>query len=162
VTDDTPPSPRLSYGAQKLIGEILIADYTRRGYLDGCSLRLPTVMVRPGTRTPRSRLGERDHSRAARRPRLHLPGAARHAHGVHFSAARGGRVPAVQHPLPEHFSSRHQCERAADVGRGEGSATGKVSFAPDDRLQQIMDAVPKTTVSKPRFHRQREHRRNPP
>ena len=35
VTDDTPPSPRLSYGAQKLIGEILIDDYTRRGYIDG-------------------------------------------------------------------------------------------------------------------------------
>src|SRR4051812_32118639 len=48
VTDETPASPRLSYGAQKLIGEILIADYTRRGYIDGCALRLPTVMVRPG------------------------------------------------------------------------------------------------------------------
>ena len=48
ITDETPPRPRLSYGAQKLICEILIDDYTRRGYIDGRALRLPTVMVRPG------------------------------------------------------------------------------------------------------------------
>src|SRR4051812_20843894 len=49
VTDQTPAAPRLSYGAQKLIGEILIDDYTRRGYIDGRALRLPTVIVRPGS-----------------------------------------------------------------------------------------------------------------
>src|SRR5215210_3773990 len=48
VTDETAPSPRISYGAQKLICEILIDDYSRRGFVDGRSLRLPTVMVRPG------------------------------------------------------------------------------------------------------------------
>jgi len=46
VTDDTRPSPRLSYGAQKLMCEILINDMTRRGFVDGRSVRLPTVMVR--------------------------------------------------------------------------------------------------------------------
>src|SRR3954452_15064621 len=49
VTDDTPPLPRLSYGAQKLIAEILIDDYTRRGFIDGRALRLPAVIVRPGS-----------------------------------------------------------------------------------------------------------------
>jgi nucleoside-diphosphate-sugar epimerase len=48
IDDATPPAPRLSYGAQKLVCEILIDDYSRRGYVDGRSLRLPTVMVRPG------------------------------------------------------------------------------------------------------------------
>jgi len=48
VTDDTPPAPRISYGAQKLLCETLIDDYSRRGYVDGRALRLPTVMVRPG------------------------------------------------------------------------------------------------------------------
>ena len=43
------PAPRLSYGAQKLVCEILIDDYTRRGYIDGRALRLPAVMVRPGS-----------------------------------------------------------------------------------------------------------------
>src|SRR5687767_13251747 len=49
VTDETPASPRLSYGAQKLVCEILLDDYTRRGFVDGRALRLPAVMVRPGT-----------------------------------------------------------------------------------------------------------------
>src|SRR6187399_62670 len=49
ITDETPPAPRLSYGAQKLVCEVLIDDYTRRGYVDGRALRLPTVMVRPGS-----------------------------------------------------------------------------------------------------------------
>src|SRR3954467_3502363 len=49
VTDETPSSPRISYGAQKLIAEILIDDYTRRGFIDGRALRLPAVIVRPGT-----------------------------------------------------------------------------------------------------------------
>ena len=48
VTDDTPPLPRLSYGAQKLVCEVLIDDYSRRGYIDGRALRLPGVLVRPG------------------------------------------------------------------------------------------------------------------
>lgn len=39
--------PGLSYGAQKLIGEILIADYSRRGWIDGRSVRLPGIMSRP-------------------------------------------------------------------------------------------------------------------
>lgn len=47
VTDDTPPAPRLSYGAQKLMCEVMIEDYSRRGFVDGRSLHLPTVMVRP-------------------------------------------------------------------------------------------------------------------
>jgi nucleoside-diphosphate-sugar epimerase len=37
-----------SYGTQKAIGELLLADYTRRGFLDGIGIRLPTVVVRPG------------------------------------------------------------------------------------------------------------------
>ena len=40
--------PSSSYGAQKAIGELLLADATRRGMLDAVSLRLPTVVVRPG------------------------------------------------------------------------------------------------------------------
>jgi D-erythronate 2-dehydrogenase len=48
IPDDFAPQPATSYGAQKLIAEILIADYSRRGFLDGLSLRLPTVCIRPG------------------------------------------------------------------------------------------------------------------
>lgn len=48
VPDDGRQMPTNSYGAQKAIGELLLADATRRGFLDAVSIRLPTVMVRPG------------------------------------------------------------------------------------------------------------------
>src|SRR5882762_6262069 len=41
-------TPLTSYGTQKAIGELLLADYTRRGFLDGIGIRLPTIVVRPG------------------------------------------------------------------------------------------------------------------
>lgn len=48
VTDATRLTPQSSYGTQKAIGELLLADYTRRGFIDGRALRLPTISVRPG------------------------------------------------------------------------------------------------------------------
>lgn len=48
VSDDTLPRPQSSYGIQKFIGEQLVADYTRRGFVRGRSVRLMTVSVRPG------------------------------------------------------------------------------------------------------------------
>ena len=48
VRDDTLPTPQTSYGIQKFICEQLVADYTRKGFLDGRSARLMTVTVRPG------------------------------------------------------------------------------------------------------------------
>jgi nucleoside-diphosphate-sugar epimerase len=102
--DETPAAPRLSYGAQKLVCEILIDDYTRRGYVDGRALRLPTVMVRPGS----TNIEEGDRSV---RPRRSAPG----------GTARG-----ASHPAPH----RHQRKRAADVGRGQGQGDRKRSLQP--------------------------------
>jgi len=48
VDDHTSPNPQSSYGVQKLIGEQLLADYTRKGFLRGRAARLATVSVRPG------------------------------------------------------------------------------------------------------------------
>ena len=48
LSDDQPLTPQTSYGIQKAMGEMLIADYTRKGFLDGRCLRLPTIVVRPG------------------------------------------------------------------------------------------------------------------
>ncbi|SNT48893.1 D-erythronate dehydrogenase [Rhodococcoides kyotonense] len=48
VDDDTLPRPQSSYGIQKFIGEQLVADYTRKGYARGRTVRLMTVSVRPG------------------------------------------------------------------------------------------------------------------
>jgi nucleoside-diphosphate-sugar epimerase len=48
VPDDAPITPQTSYGAQKAICEFLVYDMTRKGFIDGRSLRLPTITVRPG------------------------------------------------------------------------------------------------------------------
>lgn len=48
VNDDTVLTPQSSYGMQKAVGELLVADYARKGFVDGRVLRLPTVAVRPG------------------------------------------------------------------------------------------------------------------
>lgn len=48
VSDDAAATPQSSYGTQKVIGELLVNDYTRKGFLDGRTVRLPTIVVRPG------------------------------------------------------------------------------------------------------------------
>jgi nucleoside-diphosphate-sugar epimerase len=49
IYDEFHHTPLTSYGAQKGICELLLADYTRKGFLDGVGIRLPTICVRPGT-----------------------------------------------------------------------------------------------------------------
>ncbi|HEU4376377.1 MAG TPA: D-erythronate dehydrogenase, partial [Telluria sp.] len=48
VQDSTALNPQSSYGTQKAIGELLLNDFSRRGFVDGRVLRLPTISVRPG------------------------------------------------------------------------------------------------------------------
>ncbi len=156
VTDDTPPAPRISYGAQKLVCEILIDDYSRRGYVDGCSLRLPTVMVRPGTANTavsgwasaiiREPLAGRDYvcpvkpeTRMACISLARTVEAFRHA--AELSAADlGSRRTVLLTGIP--VSAAGMWNAVKDRARG------KVRFDPDPRLQAIMDAVPKATLSR--------------
>lgn len=49
ISDEFFLQPLTSYGTQKAIGELLLADYGRKGFLDGIGIRLPTICVRPGT-----------------------------------------------------------------------------------------------------------------
>jgi D-erythronate 2-dehydrogenase len=48
IGDEFFNTPLLSYGTQKTIGELLLADYTRRDFMDGVGIRLPTICIRPG------------------------------------------------------------------------------------------------------------------
>jgi nucleoside-diphosphate-sugar epimerase len=48
IGDDFHLTPLTSYGTQKAAVELLLADYTRRGFLDGVGIRLPSIVVRPG------------------------------------------------------------------------------------------------------------------
>ncbi len=47
LTDESPTRPAMTYGAQKLVGEVLVDDFSRRGWVDGRSLRIPGVLARP-------------------------------------------------------------------------------------------------------------------
>jgi nucleoside-diphosphate-sugar epimerase len=48
IPEDFHQTPLTSYGTQKAIAELLLADYTRRGFVDGIGIRLPTICIRPG------------------------------------------------------------------------------------------------------------------
>jgi D-erythronate 2-dehydrogenase len=155
VTDETSPSPRISYGAQKLVCEILIDDYSRRRYIDGCSLRLPTVMVRPGGANTavsgwasaiiREPLAGKNYLCPVRPDTkmaclsvgkvvqtflqvLELP-----------AGALGAQRSVLLEGIPV---SAHEMWNAV-----KDRAAGNVKFEPDPMLQAIMDSVPKATRS---------------
>ena len=155
VTDDTAPAPRISYGAQKLMCEILIDDYSRRGFVDGRSLRLPTVMVRPGgantavsgwaSALVREPLAGRDYVCPVRPDTTmacisvaKVVQAFLHARDVP-AAALGARRTVLLEGVP--VSAREMW------GAIESRASGRVRFEPDSALQAVMDAVPKATRS---------------
>ena len=155
VTDDTPPSPRISYGAQKLVCEILIDDYSRRGYVDGRSLRLPTVMVRPGGSNTavsgwasaiiREPLAGRDYVCPVR--------AETKMACISVAKVVQCFIHAAQIP-PEQFGARRSVLLEGIPVTAEEmwsavkhKASGRVRFNPDPALQAIMDAVPKATRS---------------
>jgi nucleoside-diphosphate-sugar epimerase len=52
VSEDTKPHPRSSYGTAKAVCEILMGEYSRRKFIDGLTLRFPTISVRPGVPAP--------------------------------------------------------------------------------------------------------------
>jgi D-erythronate 2-dehydrogenase len=155
VTDDTPPSPRLSYGAQKLVCEILIDDYSRRGYVDGRALRLPTVMVRPGgantavsgwasaiIREPRAGRDYVCPVQPDTRMACISLGKVIEAflHAARLDAATlGARRTVLLTGIP--VSAREMWHAVRE------RAKGRVTFAPDPAVQAIMDAVPKATRS---------------
>lgn len=156
VDDATPPSPRISYGAQKLVCEILIDDYSRRGYVDGRALRLPTVMVRPsGANTAvsgwasaiiREPLAARDYVCPVRpdtrmacisvgRVVQNLVKASKmpkDALGFHRTVLLTG-IPVTAQEMWEAIKTK---------------ARAKVSFDPDPVVQAVMDSIPKATFSR--------------
>jgi len=152
VEDDTRRTPRTSYGTQKLIAELLLADHARRGALDGRALRLPIVLTRPGMPNPavsdriaaiiREPLMGRDVAIPLRSDTplplvtvQRVAPALRLAHDMPAEAlgpARAINLPALT-ATPEELV-------AAVQRRG---ATGRVSWAPDPALQAVVQGWPR-------------------
>jgi nucleoside-diphosphate-sugar epimerase len=155
IDDATPPAPRISYGAQKLVCEILIDDYTRRGYIDGRSLRLPTVMVRPGGANTavsgwasaiiREPLAGRDYVCPVR-PDTTM--ACISVGRVVEAFIHASRLPAENIGLQRTFLLTGIPVTAQQMWDAvKERARGTVRFDPDPRIQAVMDAVPKATRS---------------
>jgi nucleoside-diphosphate-sugar epimerase len=159
VTDATAQTPETSYGTQKTIGELLVNDYSRKGYIDGRSLRLPTITVRPGKpnkaasswassimREPLQGQDvaipvSRDTRMACLSPRRVIAAFVR-AHEL--PAASLGRYRSVLLPGISIAAS----DMAAAVGRHAGNRrVGRVTWEPDAMIQRINDGWPKETVS---------------
>ncbi|MBT7976962.1 MAG: SDR family oxidoreductase [Rhodospirillaceae bacterium] len=159
VGDQTPITPETSYGAQKVMGEFLITDYSRKGYLDGRAMRLPTIVVRPGKPnkaasgfasgivreplngvdmacpvTPESRM-------AIMSPRTVVE-CFMHMHEL--DAEKLGASRAI---LLSGFSVSMGDAAAAVNAVETNRARGKITFKVDPATQAIVDGWPKTTYS---------------
>src|SRR3954469_10580659 len=155
VRDATPAVPSLSYGTQKLVCEKLIDDYSRRGYIDGRALRLPTVMVRPGNANTavsgwasalvREPLAGRDYACPVRPDtRMACISVARAVEALlHASELPPSALGAERTLLLSSVSASAQ--QIWDAVKPHASA--KVAYRPDADLQRLMDRVPKATRS---------------
>ncbi len=154
VDDQSMPNPQSSYGIQKVIGEHLVADYTRKGYLRGRTVRLMTVVVRPGRpnaaasgflssiiREPLR--GERAICPVGAQTAVALASPARAIEGLLCAASTsddtwGGRtavnLPALTVTVAEMVSA---LERAAG-----GQASALIDWKPDPAIAQIVTSWP--------------------
>ena len=147
ITDDTPPAPRLSYGAQKLVCEILLDDYTRRGFVDGRALRLPAVLVRPGGANTavsgwssaiiREPLAGRDYVCPVK-PETRL--ACISLKRVVEAFRRMSEIPAERLGTHRTVLLTGLSASAQEMWHAvKPKATGKVRFEPDPALQKVME-----------------------
>jgi nucleoside-diphosphate-sugar epimerase len=155
VGDETPLTPQTSYGTQKAIGELLVNDYSRKGFVDGRAVRLPTVVVRPGrpnraastfaSSMIREPLAGReavcpvspDTLVALASPRRIVAGLL-HAHDLPADAFAGSR--SLQLP----GFSVAVGEMAAAVRRAGGEAAyARIHWEPDPQIQQIISGWPR-------------------
>jgi nucleoside-diphosphate-sugar epimerase len=160
VTDETPPAPRISYGVQKLMCELLINDYTRRGYVDGRSLRLPTVMVRPGSANTavsgwasaivREPLAGRDYICPVRPDtRMACLSLARTVDALlHAARLASDALDWERTVLLTGIAVSADAMWSAVRRRAGSRRLGGVRFRPDSALQAVMDLVPRATASR--------------
>jgi nucleoside-diphosphate-sugar epimerase len=159
VGEATALTPQSSYGTQKAIGELLVNDYSRKGFVDGRALRLPTVVVRPGlpnraastfaSSMIREPLTGRDAVcpvspdtvMALASPRRVVAGLA-HAHDLPGDALGGSRI--LQLP----GFSVAVAEMAEAVKRAAGEeAYRRIKWQPDAQIQAIIGSWPQALAS---------------
>ncbi|MEI9964114.1 MAG: NAD-dependent epimerase/dehydratase family protein [Caulobacteraceae bacterium] len=158
VDDDTPPRPALTYGAHKLMGEVALADMSRRGLLDGVSLRPAGILARPPTPTGQRSafLSEVFHALKAGRPFAAPVGEdatswliSRAACVEAFLAAAA--IPANAMPPWRSFTLPALRVRFGDLAAAAGAALGRdaaalVRFEPDEAVEANFGRYPPLTT----------------
>ena len=159
VGDNTPLTPQTSYGTQKAIGELLVNDYSRKGFVDGRAVRLPTVVVRPGRP---NRAASTFASSMIREPLTGREAVCPVAPDTVMALASPRRVVAglIQaHDLPaDAFGASRSLqlpgfsvavgEMAAAVRRAGGdTAYARIRWEPDPQVQQIISGWPQALHS---------------
>lgn len=153
VDEATPPRPALSYGAHKLMTEVLLADLARRGVLDGVSLRLPGIVARPLSATGHGsafmsdlihRLGAGEACTCPVGPQatawwMSLPCCIDNL--LHAARLPAHRLPATRVvQLPVLSASVAQLVETIEAARGGGRAD--VRYAPDDAIERLFGRYP--------------------
>lgn len=154
VLDGTALNPQSSYGTQKAIAELLLADYTRRGFVDGRVLRLPTISVRPGRpnaaassfasgiiREPLN--GEAANCPVGATTRLWLLSPRRAVEALVAGCELDASAVADRRPinLPGVSVSAGDMVRALREVAG-GEVANRVSWQPDDKVERIVGSWP--------------------
>lgn len=154
VGDDTPLTPQSSYGTQKAIGELLVNDYSRKGFVDGRALRLPTVVVRPGRP---NRAASTFASSIIREPLAGKEAVCPVSPDLVMALASPRRVVEALHHAhelpPEAFGTNRSLqlpgfsvavgEMVAAVRRAGGEAAhARIRWQPDPAIQQIVSGWP--------------------
>lgn len=158
VNDDTPTRPQMTYGTQKLIGELLVNDFSRRGWVDGRSVRIPGVLARPPARTGQLSAFMSDIIRelSAGRPFAcpTSPQATTWAsslpcvvdqllHAAVFDVVLSRGKSALNLPTL-HFS---MAELVESIGRVHGHSVEQlVHFEPNERIESLFGRFPKLTT----------------
>ena len=160
IDDGTPLYPQTSYGAQKACGELLVSDYSRKGFIDGRSLRFPTIIVRPEPNLAASTFT----STIVREPLLGRPATcpvseesvmtlmsvttvvdcierAHELDAAAFGTHRSLLLPAVS------ASVRDMIEAVRRAGGDEAAA--RITIEPEPQIQRIVDTWPRA-ISAPR------------
>jgi nucleoside-diphosphate-sugar epimerase len=159
VDDTVQHLPQTSYGTHKAIAELLINDYSRHGFIDGRALRLPIVLMRRGSPSPavsdrvaaivREPLLGRDtvcpFDPGTRMPVASVHRVAEALMAIHdlpagaFGDSRAINLPALSVTAGEMVESLQRFKNLRALGR--------VTFAPDAKLQAVVESWPKRFVS---------------
>jgi D-erythronate 2-dehydrogenase len=154
VDDDTLPVPNTSYGAHKLACELLIADYSRAGYIEGIALRLPGILARPeGSKTMLSAFLSNVFYAARRGEAFEIPLEPEDAcwlmsrHNclinlIHAATMSAGEMPARRYwTLPAlHVRMQDLVAALAEVF-GSGVHT-RIAYRPEPRARAMFSVVP--------------------